>query len=94
MATKGFEDVKPELIRSINEQDFVYVGEGLIEVESYIGDYLLSYGYKLTSFSMQELRGSRRHLKIGCADIISSLMIGKSYFMELTVYDSPAETSY
>ena len=77
----GFENIKLELIRSMNEQDFDYV-EGLVEVETYISEYLLIYGHELTSFISEELDGSRQHLRIWCQDVVYQ----RSYYMEFTVY--------
>lgn len=79
-----FAKLKENMVRDMNEQNFTFVGDGLIEVENFVRDYLLSGGYILTVFVMEEIKGVRRHLKISCKNSETN---GGAY-MELTVFDS------
>jgi hypothetical protein len=77
----NFELLKTELVRSMNEQDFIYIGEGVREVEAYVSNYMSERGFKMDVFKVEEITGVRRHLKIWCRD----LQFLRGYYMDITV---------
>jgi hypothetical protein len=79
-----FIKLKEDMIRAMNDQNFTFVGEGLVEVENFIRDYLLSGGWIMSGFIMEEDKGVRRHLRIYCKNPLTE---GATY-MDLTVFDS------
>ncbi len=78
----GIDELKSELPRAMNEQDFTFIGDGLVIVEEFIRNFLLANGYELVTLIMQEITGSRRTLRIW----ISSNSVGT--YIELTVHDA------
>jgi hypothetical protein len=76
-----FEKTKVEIIRSMNENSFVYIGEGLIEVESFIISFLSERGFKFENLKVEENPGNRRHLRLYCKDI----QYFRGYFMDITI---------
>lgn len=78
----NFELLKTELVRSMNEQEFTYIGDGIIEVEEYISNYMTERGFKMDVFKVEEITGVRRHLKIWCRE----LQYLKGYYMDITVH--------
>jgi hypothetical protein len=79
----GLHELQEGLARSMNDQNFTFVDEGLVEVETFISDYLNVYGYRIHTFKMEEIRGVRRCLKITCLN-----PLGASGYFEFTVFDS------
>jgi hypothetical protein len=63
-----FESLKVELIRAMNEQSFIYIGEGLTEVTSFINNFMDVRGFKFDTLHVEEIPQSRRRLRIYCRD--------------------------
>lgn len=80
----GIEELKDELPRAMNEQEFTFVGDGLIVVEEFIRNFLLTNGYELVTFIMEEITGARRSLRIW----INSLQYSVGTYIELTIHDA------
>lgn len=77
----GQVELKKELVRAMNDQDFDYV-EGIDEVELFVNDFILTNGYTVTEFIVESIDGFKRHLRIFC---IRNDETKFSVYIEITV---------
>lgn len=77
----GVVELQSNLITILNGDDINYYSDMAL-VESFIGEYLVVNGYKLTSFIVDDIPNNNRYMTIGFVDTMPD---PRGYRFQLTI---------